>query len=761
MSKGGAGKVYFILYLAVVLELLIIIVERDEAEESLRRKQKETMKIVESILSQMQSGSGTEGINTRPQDEITIPPAGVDIKEIMGADIKDWRRYIVEVGVTDVSTQVKRREGENEKEYVQRLKKLVQLGNVEEIEYQIFWNDSEDPNNAPNFTTDKYIEKNKIDFTAWEPGQTIEGTDGSLWQFMGIRKLVLDRETTFNKLDLEIITPSSIHPVYPREMETVVGPSYSPEDLPEDSIFYYSQKQSLKNLSDDGSEDLQKRAFIVNFKPPRDKPGWYKLRFASHTNRILGVRPDQKAEELDDETTVNIGTVQLTVKDLRKVRKELQSKLEKYTLPSYEDLAKTGNFEIFDSGLKEAIQKASTADDAVEIIGKIRLYGYICKLLAPGMSSNFEQNRGSIEFNIRVIAPKVKIADPTVTMPTYTASFDKVPGVFEFVISPYQENNIVEGKVLDLNGNVVSRINCEPLDQLLADASEPTSGGKRDYRGTISETLPPGKYLAEITHKLSGKEKTERGEFEVFKTGLTPESEQRVTNRLRALLYYGYKLGLEAMPTSGGKIKSNQFRIYLKTDADEQKPYINGLSVADEDRLYLRPEADQVSCRITWVQPYSETEVDLYPEKTYPIKQEEPGVILRNASADVTGTAAKLKVTITGVSITMPITGSDASDPEIEIRVGTPEKVDGLKTYDFPIEPTIDGDPETGYIIYLELAGKLERGQTKVQGSVSIPIYAFAVNPVNGKQSEEIRQDYNFRINYEPAGRQSRSRRRR
>jgi hypothetical protein len=37
MSKGGgAGKVYFVLYLAVVLELLIIIVERDEAEEHLQ-----------------------------------------------------------------------------------------------------------------------------------------------------------------------------------------------------------------------------------------------------------------------------------------------------------------------------------------------------------------------------------------------------------------------------------------------------------------------------------------------------------------------------------------------------------------------------------------------------------------------------------------------------------------------------------------------------------------------------------------------------
>src|SRR3989339_1355881 len=155
MSRGGgAGKVYFVLYLAVVLELLIIIVERDEAEEGLLRKQRESMKIVESILSQLQSGSGTEGINTRPQDEITLPPAGVNIKEVMGADLKSWRKYIVEVGVTDISNDLKKHEGEVEKEYHERLKKLVELANVAEIEYQIFYSSSDDANNAPIFPKD-------------------------------------------------------------------------------------------------------------------------------------------------------------------------------------------------------------------------------------------------------------------------------------------------------------------------------------------------------------------------------------------------------------------------------------------------------------------------------------------------------------------------------------------------------------------------------------------------------------------------------
>jgi hypothetical protein len=87
------------------------------------------MKIVQSILSQLQSGAGTEGINTKPKDEITIPPPGIDIRSVMGADIKSFRQYVVSVGVTDISGDLRRNAEENEKEYYTRLKKLVKLAN--------------------------------------------------------------------------------------------------------------------------------------------------------------------------------------------------------------------------------------------------------------------------------------------------------------------------------------------------------------------------------------------------------------------------------------------------------------------------------------------------------------------------------------------------------------------------------------------------------------------------------------------------------
>ncbi len=434
MSKGGAGKVYFVLYLAVVLELLIIIVERDEAEEHLRAKTKQAMRIVESILSQLQSGAGTEGINTRPQDEITIPPAGIDIKDVFGADLKSYRQYIVEVGVTDVANSLNKKELESEKEYVQRLRKLVELANVQQLQYQIFFSQSQDAVGAPMFPGDEYFKQNNIDPMSMQPGEILK-TDipGVEWKLMGVKEINLDKDATFNKINLGKIDMGQLAPIYPATLRKNIGDRYAPPNQSEDSVFYYSEDESLKLKAKTG---LQKRSFVVFFQPP-NQAGWYKLRFASRTNRILGVKGGQDIGDVKDDATVNIGTVQLTVADLRKVMKELVKKLDGYDLPTVEELSQGGDIITFEKKLSASKLKASSAEKAEEIVGNINLYGYIVKLLAPGQSVNFDQNRGSIEFNVRVVTPTPKLAKPQVaSLPDYIPSFDKIPAVFGFDFRP-------------------------------------------------------------------------------------------------------------------------------------------------------------------------------------------------------------------------------------------------------------------------------------------------------------------------------------
>ena len=96
MSKGKGG-VYFILYLAVLLELLIIIVERDEAEEhlkkeqeSLRQKNKRIQLIAETIINALR-GSQTSLSSTSNQSMT------------LGDPKEPEREFLVKVRVSDPS----------------------------------------------------------------------------------------------------------------------------------------------------------------------------------------------------------------------------------------------------------------------------------------------------------------------------------------------------------------------------------------------------------------------------------------------------------------------------------------------------------------------------------------------------------------------------------------------------------------------------------------------------------------------------------
>jgi hypothetical protein len=761
MSKGGgAGKVYFVLYLAVVLELLIIIVERDEAEEHLARKQKETMKIVESILSQLQSGAGTEGINTRPQDEITIPPPGINIKEVLGADLKPFRKYIVEVGVTDISADLKKKEGESDKDYNMRLQKLVKLANVEQIQYQVFFNPSADPAGPPQFPSETDLKKSKVDLNNIQPGQYVEAENstGGAWEFMGSTELMLDEEGTYNSLDLKNIRPEAIQPVYPASKIKRSGSTFLPNNMPADSAFFYSQYETAKE-GFDKKGGLIKRDFVVNFQP-QNRAGWYKLRFVSRTNRILGIRGGLTAEDIPDDATVNIGTVQLSVKDLRSVLKELNNKLDKYNPPSQDILFKEQNIDKFTDNLSKAIQDAKNDDNATQIINNLNLYGYIVRLLAPGQSANFDQNKGSIEFDIRVITPKPQIAEPTVTIQPYIASFDKVPAAVQFSMSPYQEtSNMLEGRVLNSSGAVVDRLQMQPLDQRPGSGvNPPIRGGSREYLATTGSTLSPGRYQIEIIHKLSGKQFIGKAQLEIFPTGLTKESEQEINNRLESFSFYGLSASLNAVPSSGGKIKPDQFRIYLTTDQESQRPAVNSLVISPENGLFLRPPTKSLNLRITWVQPVTENEIDIYPSKEFKVKQEEPNIIVRNLITDFSGSSSKLKISVRNIQVGKVSTGSD-KDPKIELTViGSPEIVEGLPGATASIEPTIDGDIENGFNLAMEFNTKLERGTTKLKGTIKVVLAAVAINPVNGARSDIKKVPVMINVNYEPDNNRQRRR---
>lgn len=754
MSRGGgAGKVYFVLYLAVVLELLIIIVERDEAEEGLHKKQKETMKIVESILSQLQSGAGTEGINTRPQDEITIPPSGINIKEVLGSDIKSYRNYTIEVGVTDVSADLKKKDDESSKEYLQRIKKLVELANVADLEYQIFYNSSEEANQAPMFVSDREIKKQNYDFSKFTPGQTIISEDGeSEWEFLGLKKLELDNDATFNQIKIDDdVTIEDIIPIYPDEKKFQIGDHYAQTEVSVDSIFYYSKDvtERLVRLSKSG---LQKRAFVVNFEPPR-KAGWYKLRFASRTNKILGVRADVPAERVSDDATVNIGTVELTVKALRQVRRSLETTLDKYQIPSGEILSSTDGLDRFDEQIAETMTKTQGEDDAAGLRSKINLYNYIAKLLTPGMSVNFDQNKGAIEFNVRVITPQPKTADPVIFIADELHRFDANEPRFKFEISPYQGgSNSISGAIYNA-AEGTSSVPIANVTFLPVSEEEPPNGSKRAYYGKADMILQAGtsggprKYIVKLNHQLMGKSVEKLSELTIYKT-LDEDKIRDLSSILENKASYGNYLQFNYIPTSGNKILPEQFCYKFETDADAQpRGCVIGYTAKREANLFFHADASKASLEIVWKDPITDEEIPIFPKKEVAIIQSTPKILINQSSSSIGGSEDRIKVRITGIKVRPSDIGVEDQINNQQSKVSVDAeitKVRVTRTYKKAGNPKVTMKDDIVTIEFDLIGEPDEEGMAK--GDVDIKITAVATNPINGKTSRLTSKKYTVKV---------------
>jgi hypothetical protein len=302
MSKGGAGKVYFVLYLAVILELLIIFIERDEAEESLNREREQAIQIVQTILSQLQTGSGAQGITAKPKDAIVIND------EDPMANIRNYD-VIVSVGDPRAASMV---DG-----------KQIRGDDVSRLNYIVSHN-----SNAGILPEE--LGPDTADITG---GQKI--FEAMLGTEVG-----------------DYTTPKQ-----------VFGASIPAEDP---SKYFFLNQQLTEEAVAQGR---RVKVFSVNFKPNQGE-GWYRLRFDSKTNKILGIMGGKPS----DVDTVRIGNVKLTVGQLKQVRKAL------------------------------AKSKGSGEESS-------RVLQYIDKLLTPG--SEFAENMGLMSFDVRVtVPPAPKPQDP-------------------------------------------------------------------------------------------------------------------------------------------------------------------------------------------------------------------------------------------------------------------------------------------------------------------------------------------------------------
>lgn len=688
MSKGGAGKVYFVLYLAVILELLIIIVERDEAEEHLMAKQKESMRIVESILSQLQVGAGSEGINTRPQDQITIPPPGINVKEAIGADLKPERRYLIEVGVTDVNASVKQLESEEPEAYLDRLHRYIRLANVSDLRYEVLHSKAGTNEEVP------------LDSNAWvKKGETTlklnidemeKQLDNVYNQHKGDPVALVDNLRTFMTNALYEPAPST---------------GFKPGKVSDAEFFYHRDETvAVKERA------AKKRVFVVNFEPKEE--GWYKLRFTSKANKILGVYNRDNSMEIDPDQKVNIGTVTLKVKDLLKVRDALEKTV--FGLPSSE-MAKTDM-----AAFMEQLNKMKESASELEVRSKTELYGYIVRLVTPGLSEGFDQNKSAIEYNIRVLKPQPQITDPAI------ADLRNVVRVFDGL-----QSLSLPMKITPSNGQTVILQNPGGATVSGGSATASASGGGGKWadknlvipvKGALAPREEP--YVFELAQKNGPKtSEVVKCSVYVYPSKITNESD--VSSALEAA--WGDPLELVVSPASGNTIKPDEFLMQFNFGGSNQTSPMRKLSVAASDNVIVPPGTSEVGLTVAWKDPISGDVVQLWSGKGE-VGLKKPLISLSETSAEPIMDQMSGEFKVIKVLVRAPMISADerAEIGEVNVNV-TSSSVRDMKsgqTYKVvPVGKARRSGTGNDYEVTLKLQGgkfPLTKGQVKGKFTISV-----------------------------------------
>ncbi len=641
MSKGSAGKVYFVLYLAVILELLIIIVERDEAEEGLHKKTKESMKIVQNILSQLQSGSGNFNMNVAPNDLIIIQDKATVESLPKDQRIKRQKTYSVKVGVTDISEAKPGGEGGAEaaadglKDYT-----FTKLANVQELTYQLFFTETpkgETQENAPRLPDSTYNSKRLREFKTGDVATYNDAQAGRNfnWTLLDNRQLKLNVAETYeyNKAEGGWRKPlyNLVNNAAPVDKSTQAR----------DTVFFYDSTKSEKDIANNGK--VISRTFTVNFDPGDErKDGWYKLRFFSSTNKILGVDFEGGLKDISDEDQVNVGVVKLKVRALRSVMRELQKELDGKVELRDKWYDGEGDFNVRLKAVEEFNQAIKLGrennKDNEEILNKITLYDYIVKLITPGFSSFLDQNSGTMDIDVQVRKPEQQQPAPSISeLDPKIIIFDKLQKtIVTFALTPgayFKPGN----PTVDIKGtpSLAGKYKIE-LD-------EPTGGGspdpqannkKRRYRLIFESPIPAGLYNIKLSYSGGGKTDTASTDLKVLPSSLDPKSMKGLAG---AKYYYGKRLALRSRLLAEAELPLQQFKIDYQL-GNEKKNQDNAYSES-----WVGPNipagAKKVKTDIVWVYPPTGERVPLFTREATP-EQTPPEISCSNAITELKSSGA-------------------------------------------------------------------------------------------------------------------------
>lgn len=707
-----SGNIYFVLYLAVIIELLIIIVERDDAEDKLIKRERESREIIQEILMQMQVGAGNATVTSRITDEVALVSA--EAVAASGIPYQQHRSYNVEIGVSDGASLMK----EHDEGEISSSLRIKQLSNVQDIRYEIYSYPSNDAD-APDYNAPE-------------------------WQQLAKSGLILNTDAM----------KGWALPVYVMSDDMNTLRNYAPANT--QPIRYNDTLTASIARQHDGK--ITARLFTVQFQPPQ--AGWYKLRVSSESNRILGVSGDALSDHLKDESeaTVNIGAMSLSVAKIKKVHQLLFRELEDFGIPSFQDFAETKSegqidrleqrFAVTRGNIEE---KISNKRERKALLHKTSLYHDLSKLLTPQLARKFEQNQGAMEILVRVTKPPIAIVQPYISLPSEVYCFDNLKATFPFSVGPLYGDALPKVEIVDAKGKRFA-VSLQQRDVLASNSKDDNSmsvvgkGASVPFIARALDAIPAGNYILRVSHTVQGISRTEEGQLKIFPARLKNRSS--VAGRLE-WMHYGSTLIINAEPDCESVIPANQFRVYVGYDA-RNLTAIQGLSA----RLPVIAKANRIVTKVTWVSPFTQEEAEILPLTEGIPKQREPDIDLSRAFIHkVSGDLEKITVEVRGINIspsTVDVGGksgtpADITDIQLSQESLTCDPV-GFSLNNARLQDMSDG--LYACIFTIEGIPKKLKESLEVNGTIGFTITAQMRNSFNGTLSRTAQWEYSTPFSY-------------
>ena len=667
MSKGGAGKVYFVLYLAVILELLIIIVERDEAEEHLIRKQKEAEEIVEAVMAQLNTGFGASGVNALPQDEITLLDPAV-LSGVSERDRpKDERTYQVRVSTVKIKDILGDDLPDDVPSKRKRIKEIIQLFNVQDLKLLDSLNESNQVENLFLKINDLWINQ-KTDEIVNKIGakRSISDAFGDSYEF------------------LKAITPDSLS--YGGDASTTASFRFSPH---------------LTTLDKAAFENGIK-VFEYTFK--QKSPGLYRVNLSSKTNNILGVSgiDDKKVDNPED--VISIGTIQLSRKQLAKVEDRLQqtfgskvealcNKFETVDAFTYQQYSQEMDAEVASMDYSKIGVKSKS-----DMLRRAELLKNITVLL-HGDANQMEQNNPTFRFEVFVKKPTIERAEPCIA--DLLNSQRVLSGVSKVVI-PFTVNNY---------RGVLPTVTVTPSDVAvkvipLGQAAQATGGARNQpfeiHVEGVSTTGGPKTYTVKFTNvKLCDESEENVSTIAVFPSELANKGAMDILLDKRVTI--GKKLRLPVNPSAGGEIPANQYEMSYTLNG--QVNTFQGTNPLQVEVPCVPKSTTSLNVKVKWrYKPigsqYTE-DVVLYDKTVSQARQGAPEIDLSKSSES--WDAKALKLIVSGIKIESPRIDCGQDAPEKDLKVDV--KLDKPSVGKYNVFSSIEPEGSGSYRVILQLKG--------------------------------------------------------